>query len=218
MNNLQQINLAIAEDQPLFRKGLFHILNAYPLFNLLYACENGEVLMQTLATSEKKPDVCLLDIRMPVLDGYKTADRIRKKYPEIKVIALSTHCLEFNIIKMLQNGASGYLVKNADPEELFTAICNVYKGEHYISKELSGACKQISYHSVTLSKYHFSDKELRFIEWCCTELTYKQIADKMNVTLRTVDGYREHIFEKLETNCRVGIVIFAIKAGLTGIY
>ncbi len=214
MNSLYQINLAIAEDQPLFRKGLRYVLSSYSSFNILYECENGEVLMQALESSENRPDVCLLDIRMPVMDGYQTAKIIHLKYPEIKMIALSTHCSEFNIIKMLRSGASGYLAKDSHPDELFKAICSVYNGEHYISKGLSGVCKQITKNSSSLNKYHFSDKEIRFIELCCSELTYKQIADKMKVTLRTIDGYREHIFDKLETGCRTGIVLFAIKAGL----
>lgn len=214
MNNPSQIQIAIVEDQPLFRKGIQHILSAFPLFNVMYECDNGQVLLHKLTNTNYRPDICLLDINMPILDGYKTAYAIHKKYPYIKTIALSTHSSEYNIIKMLIHGANGYLTKDVTAEELYTAICQVYGGSNYISKELHSICKRIFNEAHKNHKYDLTERELIFIKLCCTELTYKQIADKMRVTLRTVDGYRESIFEKLETTCRTGIVLFAMKAGI----
>jgi DNA-binding NarL/FixJ family response regulator len=157
-----------------------------------------------------------MDINMPVKDGYETALWIKNNYPEIKVLALSMYDDEGAIIRMLKNGARGYILKESDPSELKAAIQAVMEKGFYYSEMVTGRLV----HSIsgmdeesqgTQLLLHLTEREIEFLKLVCTEMTYKEIADKMHLSPRTVDGYRDALFQKLEIKTRTGLVIFAIK-------
>lgn len=209
------IHIAIADDHVLFRKGLSELIAGFEHMSVLFDVSNGRELLEQLRTVEKLPDLCIVDINMPVLNGYETVGLIRKEWPEMKMLALSMYDTEFNIIKMIRAGADGYVLKDAEPRELQKAIMAIEEEGFYHSELVSG--RALKTHGDKGIKLHFTEKEEQFLSYCCSELTYKDIAEKMNVSPRTVDGYRDTLFAKLDIKTRTGLAIYAIKSGLANI-
>jgi two-component system, NarL family, invasion response regulator UvrY len=209
--------IALADDHVLLRKGLASLVSNLG-YTVLFQADNGEEFIEKLKTNPE-PDVVLLDINMPKKDGYDTALWMKRNKPGIKILALSMYDDENAIIRMLKNGARGYILKDAEPADLKSAIESVLtKGFHY-SEMVTG--KLI--HTINAMDEGDSDikntlglneKEIRFLKLAATELTYKEIADEMHLSPRTIDGYRDDLFEKLNIKSRVGLVLFAIKNGI----
>ena len=162
------------------------------------------------------PDIVLLDVNMPEMDGFETTQWIHKTYPQIKVLALSMFSDEKTIIKMFRVGAKGYLLKNTDADELKKALDSLVDKDVYLSDYVSG--KLVSGLHEDLDKpvkqVVLNEKEREFLRWTCSELSYKDIAGKMFVSPRTVDDYRQALFHKLKVHSRVGLVMYAIKNGI----
>ena len=156
---------------------------------------------------------------MPEMDGYATANWVRTNHPEIRILALSTMDAETAIIKMIKNGAKGYVLKDADPEELKKAFDEVLSLGYYYNDLVSRKVIQ-SVNQLTDEKHEtgnfarLSDRELAFLQLACSEKTYTEIAKEMFVSERTVDGYRDALFRKLNVATRVGLVMYAIKNGI----
>jgi DNA-binding NarL/FixJ family response regulator len=184
----------------------------------LFEASNGQEVKEKL-NKHMIPDIILLDVNMPDIDGYETAKWIYKNFPQVKILALSMFSDENIIIRMLRLGAKGYIMKNAEPEELKLALDSVMHKDFYLSELISG--KIISGLHKDMDKpnepIHLTEKEKEFLKWVCTELTYKDIATKMFVSPRTVDDYRNSLFEKLGVKTRVGLVIYAIKHSMVEI-
>lgn len=215
MTTNKPIKVAIADDHALFRKGIVEILADFPEIQFLYGAANGKELLQKISTSPDQPDVCILDINMPEMNGFETAAAIRKQYPDIKLLALSMYDSEFSIIKMLKSGAHGYVLKDIEPEQLKEAIIKIHTTGYYhsnvITEEVLRSVKENSDQS------NISDKEANFLAHACSELTYREIATIMGVSPRTVDGYRDALFEKLNIKSRTGLVIYALKTGIVSL-
>lgn len=212
MNNT--IHIALADDHTILRKGVAEILSRFGDIKVVIEAGNGQELLDKISAAKTLPDVCIVDINMPVMNGYETTAAICRQWPDIKVLALSMYDAELNVIRMLRNGAHGYVLKDADPMELRVAITEVAKHGIYHSDLVRGRTK----HSAgNFSGTDLNDRETQFLELCCTELTYKEIAEKMHLSPRTIDGYREALFERLTITSRTGLVIFAIKTGLVHI-
>ena len=210
--------IAIVDDHSMFRKGLAALINLFPTYKVLFDAANGQDFIKQLQPKHL-PDILLLDIVMPEMDGYATANWVRANHPEIKVLALSTMDAETSIIKMIKNGAKGYVLKDAEPAELKKAFDEVLgRGYYYnelISRKIIQSVNQLTDDKNNLGTFaRLSDRELTFMRLCCSEKTYAAIAKEMFVSERTVDGYREALFKKLEITSRVGLVMFAIKNGL----
>lgn len=212
------VKVVLADDHILLRNGLAGLINGFDGYTVLFEANNGQDLMKTL-DANNLPDLVLLDINMPVKDGFETALWLKQNHPDIKVLALSMYDNEPSIIKMLRNGAKGYLLKDTAPKEFKTALDAVMSKGFYYSEMVTG--KLI--HAVNnmdepqQQKNSFSklnEKETEFLKLACTEMTYKEIADKMFLSPRTIDGYRDALFEKLNVKTRVGLVMYAIKTGL----
>lgn len=208
-------SIALVDDHKLLRDGLASLLREMD-HKVALEAKNGDDFIAQLNKSPL-PDVVLLDINMPVKDGYETALWLKKNKPDIKVLALSMYDDEYAIIKMLKNGARGYILKDADPAELKRAISALDANGFYYSDLVTG----MLIHSINGNDKNdlpgggsLSDRETGFLKLCCTEMTYKEIADKMCVSPRTVDGYRDDLFEKLGVKSRVGLVLYAIKKGI----
>ena len=205
--------VALVDDHKLFRKGMVELINGFSGFSVRWEANNGRELTGLLQPGYL-PDIVLLDINMPEMDGYETALWLQGHYPQVKVLALSMYDKEEAIIKMLKSGARGYILKDADPADLRAALTDlVRKGFHYsdlvsgtLMSSINRGNEPASAGAVTLTK-----REVEFLKLACTELTYKEIADRMDVGLRAVDGYREDLFKKLGVKNRVGLVMYAVK-------
>jgi two-component system, NarL family, invasion response regulator UvrY len=213
--------IALADDHVLLRKGLADLVSKQG-YTVLFQADNGEEFLERLKTSSD-PDIVLLDINMPRKDGYDTALWLKRNKPDIKVLALSMYDDENAIIRMLKNGARGYILKDAEPADLKAAIESVLnKGFHY-SEMVTGKLIH-SIHSMDetgsdiKNTLGLNEKEINFLKLAATELTYKEIAEQMHLSPRTIDGYRDDLFEKLNIKSRVGLVLFAIKNGIVNMH
>ena len=212
--------LALIDDHSLLRNGLASLLKNLG-HNILFEADNGKDFIEKL-NPKSIPDLVLLDINMPEMDGYETAQWIRSNHPDIKVLALSMYDNEMAIIRMLKCGARGYILKDSEPIELKAAIDDVMKKGFYYSDLVSGKLL----HAINTMDDEASDlkcmaklneRETDFLKYACTEMTYKEIADKMFLSPRTIDGYRDALFEKLNVKTRVGLVIYAIRNGVVNL-
>ena len=207
--------IAIVDDHAMFRKGLIMLVNMFPNYKVLFDAGNGKEFIKQL-NPRHLPDIVLLDITMPEMDGYETAEWLRINHPDIKVLALSTMDADTAIIKMIRHGAKGYVLKDSDPSELKLALDEVLSRGYFYNDLVTRKVMQSINHLVdennplpTFAK--LSDRELQFLKLACSEKTYQQIAKEMFVSDRTVDGYRDALFKKLNLNTRVGLVMFALK-------
>jgi DNA-binding NarL/FixJ family response regulator len=207
-----KINIALVDDHALFRRGIANLLLELNDIHIVFDVSNGKELQQALLI---KPDVdvILMDINMPVMDGYRATQWVRTNYPLIHVLALSMFDDDMALIDMLKAGAGGYVLKESQPTELYRAITEIKAKGIYLNELVSG--KMLRSFQDTPEKhaktFHLTPREIEFIKLCVSELTYKEIADEMKVATRTVDNYRESLFEKLSIKSRVGLVLFAIK-------
>ncbi len=210
-----KIKLALADDHTLFRKGVEELIEDFDNMEVIYSVENGKLLLNKLQTAPILPDVCLLDINMPVLNGFDTAAKIKEKWPDMKILAVSVYDSEFNILGMLRAGAGGYILKDSQPDILRRAIEGLHNQGFYHSELVSGKIlSQFLKNTKETSAMELSDNEKQFLNLCCTEMTYREIADVMKISHRTVDGYRDQLFLKLNIKSRTGLVIYALKRGI----
>lgn len=210
----EQIKIALADDHNLFRKGMEELIEDFDNMEVLYSVPNGQELINKLS-SGKLPDVCLLDINMPELNGFETARKIKEQWPDIRILAVSVYDSEFNIIGMLRAGAGGYILKDAQPDVLRKAIEGIYENGFYHSELVTGKIlhRIISQpHEVTTTQ--LNEKQVQFLKLCCSEMTYREIADNMGISHRTIDGFRDQLFEKLNIKSRTGLVMYALKTGI----
>lgn len=215
MENKQSIQVAVVDDHTLLRNALAKLIDSLDNFSVQFEAANGEELKQILA-KKAIPDIVLLDVNMPGMNGFETAEWLYKNYPQVKVLALSMLSDENTIIRMLKMGAKGYILKSVDPEELQTALDSVMKKNFYLSEYISGKVigglnKNME---VPDDVVFLTEKEKEFLKLICSDLSYKEIAEKMFVGQRRVEDYRNALFEKLKVKSRVGLVLYAIKNGM----
>lgn len=213
------IKIVIVDDHVLLRSGLAGLI-AEMGYTVLYECGNGRELLQKLTTHEH-PDLIIMDINMPIMDGYEATLYLKNNYPDIKVIALSMVDNETSIIRMLRNGARGYILKDSNPEELKTAITAVINKGYYYSDLVSGNLLHSIQQTITDTDHddiqkvlQLKDRDIEFLKLICSEMTYKEIAEQMSVSPRTIDGYRDELFERLGIKSRIGLILFTIKNGI----
>ncbi|RKR80333.1 DNA-binding NarL/FixJ family response regulator [Mucilaginibacter gracilis] len=204
----EQINIAIVDDHTLFRNGIAALMSEFNELRVVFDAENGKQLQQMLL-NHPQPQVILMDINMPVMDGYETTKWLKAKYPQIKVLALSMFEDDKAVIQMIKCGAGGYVLKESKPRELLEAIKSIYNKGSYLNEMVSGKLIRSITDVETLP--HISKKEEEFLRLSCSELTYKEIAEVMFVSPRTVDNYRESLFQKLNIKSRTGLVLYAIQ-------
>jgi DNA-binding NarL/FixJ family response regulator len=210
-------NIVLVDDHALLRNGLATLVRNLG-HGVLFEADNGKDFIENLKP-DSLPDIVLLDINMPEMDGYQTANWIKTNQPSIKTLALSMYDDESAIIRMLKNGAKGYLLKDSEPSELQDAINAIMKKGYYYSDLVNGklinAINKIDDEGSDLKNLiKLTNREIEFLKYTCTELNYKEIADELCISPRTVDGYRTDLFEKLHVKSRVGLVIYAIKNGI----
>jgi len=214
MNERELINIAVVEDVVILRKGVCRILASFPEFNIQLEAGNGREFIDNLREKDQKVDVCLLDINMPEMDGHATILALKKDWPDIKVLVLSIYDDDYNIIRMLRNGANGYILKTCAPEELRHALLEVYHQGFYHSDLVNSHLLHLLHTKSTDGAGSLSEKDFQFLSYCCSELTYKEIAEIMKLSPRTVEGYRDTLCEKLSIRSRTGLVIYALRIGV----
>lgn len=213
-----KIRIALADDHALFRRGIANLLLEFDDIEVVFDAANGKELQDKLQGKEKV-DVILMDITMPVMDGYVTTTWVTKNFPEIYILALSMFDEETAVIGMLKAGAAGYVLKESTPQELHKAITEVKEKGFFLNEMVSGKMLRTVHTGAYLQEedIQLTERELEFIGLCVSELTYKEIADKMKLASRSVESHREALFEKLQLKSRVGLVLYAIKKGIVKI-
>lgn len=210
----EPVKIVLVDDHQLFRKGIGELIGHFTGYEVVWEANNGQDFVDRMEF-EEKPHLVLLDITMPKMDGFETARWLKQNHPDIKVLALSMNDNEDAIIKMLQSGAKGYILKDADPTELKTALHDLMtKGFFYtelVSNTLYRTVTEEASGGNRSSPASLNERELEFLKLACTELTYREIADRMCLSPRTIDGYREALFEKLAVKNRIGLVLYAFK-------
>jgi DNA-binding NarL/FixJ family response regulator len=208
--------IAIVDDHILIAKALTEIIIKLENYEVFYEVENGAALIEKFKNPKNIPDIVLLDVSMPVMNGFETAAWLKENHPEVLVMALSMQDDEQSLIKMIKSGASGYLLKNIHPKELDKALQTILeKGFYYPDWATSKVLMNIAESDKTKTTLiSFTDRELELFKYVCTEMSYKEIAEKMFCSPRTVESYRDALFEKLNLKSRVGLAVYAMKNGL----
>jgi len=212
---IQKTAIGIVDDHTLFRKGVVSLLSESDEIDILFDVANG-IEMQAMLKRDLQPEVILMDINMPQMDGYAATKWVTKTHPSIKVLALSMYDDDKPIIEMLKSGAGGYLLKESRTSDLIVAIKTIAAHGYFMNNLVSGKLIRSIQDDKPQKKTldDISANELKFLQLCCSELTYKEIADKMNLSPHTIDNYREALFHRFEIKSRTGLVLFAIKSNL----
>ncbi|HMK26482.1 MAG TPA: response regulator transcription factor [Chitinophagaceae bacterium] len=221
----KKIKLAIVDDHNLFRKGLIKLINLGDNENkyvIQFEAENGEDL-KTKLNNRDLPDIVLMDIEMPDMDGYETVDWLQKYHPDISILVISMFESEETVVRMLRLGIKGYLSKDIEVEDMHAALEAIAQKGFYYSDFVSGImahtiqANAIDDYSKKGMPDNMSENEREFLKMACTELTYLQIAEKMNLSPKTIDGYRETLFHRFDVKSRVSLAMYAVKKGFVRI-
>ncbi len=204
-------SVVVVDDHFLLSQAIGGLVQEFKNFNVMYLCKNGQELLDKLKNPQNIPDLVLMDIKMPILNGIETTEQLTKKYPTIKVLALSIEEDEYTILKMLRAGARGYLMKDTKKEILEEALSEVVKNGQYYTNTISQILMDSLENKVNTE---LKEKEIEFIKLACTEMSYREIAETMCCSYKTVENYREAIRKKTGIKNRVGLVLFAIQHNL----
>lgn len=210
---MSKISVVVVDDHKLLLDAIANLVHSFDDFEVIYTCSNGQELLDKLEATVAKPDIILMDIQMPVLNGIEATHEVNKKYPKIHVLALSVEDDEQTIIKMLKAGAKGYLLKDIEKNILEIALKEVHLHGYYYTREVSNILVG-SLNNKDTPEIALKSRELEFIKHACTELTYREIAEKMFLSPKTIDGYRDKLFQKLHIKNRIGLVLYAVKKRL----
>ena len=217
---MKKIRLAIVDDQKLFLEGLRFIVNSFNDIEVMMEASNGKELIELLVPGNL-PDVILLDLQMPEMNGLETTNYVKANFPDIKIILLTLHNNESYISLLMENGANSYLVKNENPEVLEKAIIAVVEKDYFFSDYVSKALLNKNKKREPLNqgfqihhKVKLSSRELEILKLICQQYTSPEIAKKLFITVRTVEGHRRNLLEKTSVRNTAGLVIFAIKNDL----
>ena len=213
---MEKIKLIIADDQILFLKGLRLLINTFDTIELVAEATNGQELLDKIKTHS--PDVVLIDLKMPVMDGIEATKRIKKYYPEVKIILLSMYNDESIINLVMSLGANGYLLKNEEPHILKEAIEAVVQKDFYFNEYTSRALLKGSQQpssgkrsSILSEDFQLTKREIEILQLICQEYTSNEIANKLFISIRTVEGHRKSILSKTGVRNTAGLVMFAMK-------
>ncbi len=212
--------IVLVDDHVLLRSGLVSLINSFSDYTVLFEANNGKQLIELLDATNL-PDIAILDITMPVMNGYETALWLTTQYPQIKILALTMINDERSIIRMFKNGAKGFLLKDSKPQEFKAALDGLANKGVYLNKAMcDNIIHSFKYHGAEADEEFdklnkLNEREKEFLALCCTEKSHREIAEVMGVPLRTIDNFRDMLYEKLQTTSRVGLALFAMRNNLT---
>lgn len=214
---MEVIKVAIADDHKIFRKGVILSLRPFTNIKFVMEAENGEELLNGIAEAE--PDVVLMDLRMPLKDGIETTKVLSKQYPNIHVIVLSMYEDDRFVSHMMENGANGYLLKNAEPQEIRRAIMDVFEKGYYLNNFVNRILLKKSHAKQKVipslnSEITLTDRERDVLKFICMEFTAQEIAQKMEISPRTVEAIKDRLMERFGSKNTAGLVFFAVRNNL----
>lgn len=207
------LTIFLLDDHNLFRKGLSNIIDSMGVaYKVIGEAGEGQGLVDYLQLGGTIPDIIILDINMPGMDGFATITFLNERYPDIKVLVVSMIEREETILRMLKAGAKGYLSKDVETTDLKNALHAIHEKGFYYTDFLTGRLvHQLQKDSVAKKDIELNSRELEILKLACTELTYKEIAQKLFLSIKTIDTYRDSLFKKIGATSRVGLVIYAIR-------
>lgn len=212
---MKKVKICLVDDHKLFRSGIREMLNNLQQFDVIFEADNGEDFFAKIS-NKLMPDIVLLDIKMPKVNGFEVAQRLQTQYPMVKIIVLSMLTDADAILKMVKLGIAGFVLKDAKKEEFVDALNTVLAGDVYfataVNKVLHSNIKKTQLNGPLIS-----ERDLVFLKCLCAQQSYQDIATQMGVSVRTVEGYRDLLFEKLNIRNKIGLVIYAIKNKLVSI-
>ncbi|MCK8523391.1 response regulator transcription factor [Aquimarina sp. D1M17] len=208
---MKKKTVVIVDDHLLFAQSLESLISKLEEYEVLAILKNGKELTQYFLHKRKIPDLILLDVKMPVMDGIQTMQWLKENKPEQKVLALTMEDDEETIIKMLRAGAKGYLLKDIHPENFEFAMKMVIEQGFYYSGKIESALRHSGDYEDKNFHEKLTEREWEFLKLACSELTYRDIAKEMNLSPKTIENYRETVFKKLQVKTRVGLVIYCMK-------
>ena len=217
---MHKVNIAIVDDQNLFRQSMAMLINHIDNFNLVAECAGGQQFLDTLADVNCKVDVAIIDLDMPGMNGIELNKLLQKLHPHIKVIILSVHVNEILITQMINAGAASYLAKNCDKDELILAVNTVYKNGFHFNADALKAIRKSGNHKISAidvlnnPAMLLTDREKQILQLICKEYSNAEIAAELFLSARTVEGHRVRIINKINCRNTAGMVLFAIKHGL----
>ncbi len=208
---MKEFSVVIVDDHTLLSQAIQGMVDNFERFKVLYTCKNGQELIDRFSESPKNiPNVVLMDINMPIMNGIETTAWINKTHPDVNVMALSVEDENNTILKMLKAGAVGYLLKDTEKSVLEKALTEIVENGFYHTKSVTNLLMKSISGSMD-EQMVLKDREIEFLKLACTEMTYKEVADKMFLSPKTIDGYRNNLFIKLNVRNRVGLVMYAIR-------
>lgn len=217
MNTNKHIKIALADDHVLLRNSLAMLINSFDDCEVIFQASSGLELIEKM-NSGKIPDILILDLNMPGMDGYETAQWLMNNHPDVKILMLTMYDTEMTLIRLLRYGVKGFLKKDVHPCDLKEAIYAIRDVGYYYSHDTTGKifnhfrqspCGEVPAHKVLLN-----ETELCFLKYACTDQTYKEIAELLKFNPRSIDNLRDNLFTKLDVKSRVGLAIFALKSGI----
>ncbi len=210
--SITKVNVLVTDDHMLFRRGTMKLLEGFSVVGEILEAENGLEALKIL--SEKPIDIVLLDLDMPVMDGWETSRKIVSKYPNTYIIMISMHDDLKIISDLIEIGVHGYLLKNADPDELKTAIHSILNQQFYYNQLVSKALHRKMREAFPLKKTDLTKREVEIVQLICAELTMKEIGEKLFLSEQTIQTHRKNLMRKIEAKNSVSIVRFALQNGL----
>ena len=211
---MKKIKIAIADDYKIFREGLKISLGQDEQLEILHEADNGEDLLANI--EKEKPDVILMDLKMPIMDGMEATQLIRKKYAEIKILVVSMYDDDKFIIHLMEIGANGYLLKNAEPDEIRKAIYAVHENGYYFNDLVNKALlkklvMKTNFKPSFNENVELTERELEVLKLICAEKTAAEIGKEIFLSPRSVEGIRQRLIEKIGVRNMAGLVMFAVK-------
>ena len=206
------ITVAYADDHVAVRKGIISYLEQDEHIVVIKQASNGLEMLEQIMHATILPDICLIDINMPQMDGFKLLKEIKKRWPQMGCLVFTVFEFESHIIEMIKHGANGYLLKSCDPVEIVNAIYAIYHTQYYYSETANDATFDIAKNK-NFKGIHFSEREVELLKYVCSEMSYADIAASMNTTYKTIDGIRERLCVKLGVSTRTGLALAAIQLG-----
>jgi DNA-binding NarL/FixJ family response regulator len=216
---MAHIKVAIADDHKIFRSGVINTLIPYENIRFVFEADDGLHLLQIMETQQ--PDVILMDLKMPNMDGIEATIKVKEKYPDVKVIILTMYEDDNFIVHLVENGANAYLLKNAEPEEIYEAICTTFEKGFYFNDNVNLALLKKVLHKnkqqfkpTLKNEIQLNDREQEVLKLICNELTTQEISEQIFLSPRTVEGIRQKLLEKINVKNSVGLVLYAFRNGL----
>lgn len=209
-----KINIGLVDDHQLFLKSLSALLSSMNDFEIILEANHGKDLQQKLETGATLPDIMLIDVEMPIMNGVETARWLHTTYPTLRLVALSMNDREQTVIGMIKAGCCSYLLKDTHPNELERALKEIYTKNYYNSELHNMKLGKLISSNQFDTSVPINEKESEFLQHASSDLTYKQIAAIMELSERTIDGYRESLFSKFQVQSRTGMVMEGIRRGL----